>query len=140
MTKDIAKLEMRIKRIEARLKQIEDVLELSNTVSSFDWKEFSDKDQAILNFLLKKGREGATTTEIATELAFPNPETSGRTIVYTRLKRIERISRRIKGLPIVITERKRWYLNFDDFSFPEVKADERTEEDREASGGAGESE
>ncbi len=111
--------------VELRLKRIEDIMELSDVVSSFDWKDFSDKDKAILNFLLKKERAGATTTEIATELDFPNPETSGRTIVYTRLKRISRISTRIKGLPIVITERKRWYLNFDDFNFPKQETAEQ---------------
>lgn len=118
-----AKLERRIERIEERLKRIEDVLELSAMVVSFDWKDFSERDKTILKFLLEK-REGASTTEIAEGLAFSEPETSGRTIVYTRLKRIERISKRVKGLPLVISERKRWYLNYDDFNFPEVKKDE----------------
>ena len=110
-------LESRLKRIEERLKRIEDILELSPTIVSFDWKEFNERDKEILEYLYCKGREGATTTEIATNLRFPNPESSGRTIVYRRLKRIERISRRIKGLPIVIYEAKRWFLNYDDFDF-----------------------
>jgi len=124
-----AKLERRVQRIEERLKRIEDVLELSPMVVSFDWKDFSDRDKAILNFLLSK-REGASTTEIAEALEFSEPETSGRTIVYTRLKRIERISKRLKGSPLVISERKRWYLNYDDFNFPEVKKDEPRETTR----------
>lgn len=120
MTKSVAKLEKKVQTIHARLKRVEDLLELSNMVASFDWKDFSDRDQAILDTLLRKGPEGSTTTEIAKELNLPEPETSGRTIVYVRLKRIERISKRIKGISIVVPERKRWYLNYNDFSFPEV--------------------
>ena len=121
------KLETRVQRIEEKLKRIEDVLELGDIVTTFDWKDFSTLDKRILDKLLEKGREGSTTTEIAKELNLNEPETSGRTIVYTRFKRIERISRRIKGIPIIISERKRWYLNYEDFRFPEVKKNERGE-------------
>lgn len=127
MPRSIAKLEKRVGQIHARLKRVEDLLELSNMVASFDWKDFSERDKAILDTLLRKGPEGTTTTEIARELGLPEPETSGRTIVYTRLKRIERISKRIKGIPIVVPERKRWFLNYSDFSFPEVKKNEGRE-------------
>jgi predicted Zn-ribbon and HTH transcriptional regulator len=127
------KLEAKIQRIEEKLKRIEDVLELGDIVTTFDWKDFSVLDKSILDKLLEKGREGSTTTEIAQELNLNEPETSGRTIIYTRLKRIERISRRIKGIPIIVPERKRWYLNYEDFRFPEVKKDERVEEVREKS-------
>jgi hypothetical protein len=124
----VAKIERRFRRFEERLKRIEDVLELSETVTSFDWKDFSERDKAILNALLERGREGASTTEIAEALNLEAPEAGGRTIVYTRLKRIERISRRLKGAPIVMSERKRWYLNYDDFNFPVVRKDERVGE------------
>ena len=127
------KLEIRVQRIEEKLRRIEDVLELGDNVTTFDWKDFSLLDKSVLDKLLEKGREGSTTTEIAKELNLKEPETSGRTIIYTRLKRIERISRRIKGIPIIVSERKRWYLNYEDFRFPEVKKDERVEEVREKS-------
>jgi len=127
------KLEIRVQRIEEKLRRIEDVLELGDIVTTFDWKDFSLLDKSVLDKLLEKGREGSTTTEIAKELNLKEPETSGRTIIYTRLKRIERISRRIKGIPIIVSERKRWYLNYEDFRFPEVKKDERVEEVREKS-------
>ena len=135
----VTKLEKRVQRIEERLKRIEDAMELSPMIMSFDWKDFTERDKGILNFLLEKGREGASTTEIAEKLEFEEPETSGRTIVYTRLKRIERISKRLKGAPLVISERKRWYLNYDDFNFPEVKTDESRETDRELDGRSEES-
>jgi len=127
------KLEIRVQRIEEKLRRIEDMLELGDIVTTFDWKDFSLLDKSVLDKLLEKGREGSTTTEIAKELNLKEPETSGRTIIYTRLKRIERISRRIKGIPIIVSERKRWYLNYEDFRFPEVKKDERVEEVREKS-------
>lgn len=107
----------RLKLIEERMKRIEDLLEISPTLTSFDWKDFNNRDKQILNVLLDKGREGATTTQIADELGFDSPEGSGRVIVYRKLKRIERISRRIKGFPIIIYATKRWSLNYDDFQF-----------------------
>uniref|UniRef100_A0A6M3M3M2 Uncharacterized protein n=1 Tax=viral metagenome TaxID=1070528 RepID=A0A6M3M3M2_9ZZZZ len=116
-------LNSRLKNIDSRLKRIEDILELSPTVTKFSWKQFNEVDQKILFYLLRKDREGATTTEIATALNLKSPDGSGRVSVYRRLRRIERISRTMKGLPIVLSERKRWTLNFDDFSF-HVKEDE----------------
>jgi len=113
----MSRIEERIKNLESRVKRIEDQLEMSPIVVSFDWSEFSERDKAILNFLLKKGRAGGTTTEIAYGLEMNEPETSGRVKVYRRLKRIERISRKLKGSPIVTYERKRWSLNYDDFQF-----------------------
>ncbi len=117
MNKMSRSLESRLKRIEDRLKRIGDILELSPTITTFEWKDFNERDKGILNYLLRKERQGATTFEIAEAISLNAPETSGRTIVYRRLKRIERISRRIKGISIVIPERKRWYLNYDDFQF-----------------------
>lgn len=111
-------MEKRLERLEARVKRIERELELGGVVVSFDgWTDFTERDKAILNTLLQKNRKGATTTEIAETIGLEAPETSGRTIVYTRLKRIARISNRLKGAPIVVSERKRWYLNYDEFDF-----------------------
>lgn len=122
-------IERRLQRVEDRLKRIEKELELSGTFLSLDWEEFNPKDKTILAHLLKKKNKGATTTEIANTIGLDSPESSGRTIVYTRLKRIERISRRLKGMPIVVTEKKRWYMNFDEYSFPEGTLNEKKVEE-----------
>lgn len=127
----MSRLEERVKNLESRVKRIEDQLELSPAVVSFDWTEFSDRDKAILNFLLGKDRAGGTTTEIAQGLEMSEPETSGRVKVYRRLKRIERVSRKLKGLPIVNYERKKWSLNFDDFQF-HVKEESQTKETKKS--------
>lgn len=119
----VAKLERRMERLEQRVKRIEKDLEMGGMIVTFDWKDFSARDKGILNFLLQKSREGATTTEIASSIGLESPETSGRTIVYERLKRIERISKRLKGASIVVMDRKRWFLNYDEFDFPETKKD-----------------
>lgn len=70
---------------------------------------------------MAKTFDGATTKEMAEVLQLNKPETSGRTIVWRRLKRIQNISKRMKGAPIVISERKRWVMNFDEFTFKEAK-------------------
>jgi hypothetical protein len=110
-------IEKRFKKIEERLKRIEDELELSPAVTSFDWKEFSEEDKKILGILLAKERLGATTTEISEEMGHSDPEGSGRVLVYRKLKRIERVSKRVKGFPIVTSNGRRWSLNYDDFHF-----------------------
>lgn len=110
------KTERQINRLEKRVKQIEDILELSPAVTSFNWKQFMPIDKKILVSLLNK-REGATTTELADELGFSDPVGSGRVIVYRRLKRIERVTARAKSFSFVITANRRWFLNFDDYNF-----------------------
>jgi len=81
----------------------------------------TELDKGILKHLLAKTFDGATTKEMAEVLQLNKPETSGRTIVWRRLKRIQNISKRMKGAPIVISERKRWVMNFDEFTFKEAK-------------------
>ena len=117
----VANLLKRLDRIGERVKRIEWELELGGTLINFDWADLTERDKLILNTLLRRGRTGATTTKIAELIELESPEGSGRAIVYARLKRIERISKRLKGAPIVIPERRRWYLNFDEFKFSEVK-------------------
>lgn len=111
------RLEERMKNIESRMKRIEDELQFSKSVTSFNWKEFSERDRSILRILLQKERCGASTTELAELLDMKEPETSGRVKTYRSLRRIERISRKLKGWPIVAYDKKRWSLNYDDWQF-----------------------
>jgi hypothetical protein len=62
-------------------------------------------------------KTGASSVELAIILNLKSPQKSGRTIIYRRLRRIEAITRREKGQPIVIQERKKWYLNMDEYQF-----------------------
>lgn len=110
-------IEERMKNAEKRIKRLEDQLELSANVQSFDWKDFSDRDKQNLEQLLSIGKEGATTTVLAVNQNYDKPETSGRVKVYRSLRHIERISRKLKGIPIVVCERKKWSLNYDDYQF-----------------------
>jgi DNA-binding transcriptional MerR regulator len=100
---------------------VEDILEISPAITSFDWKEFTDRDKIILDFLLTKQREGASISEIAQLLAealkLAKPDTSGKVIVNRRLKHIEKVSTRLKGFSIVVSDKRKWYLNYDDFQF-----------------------
>lgn len=102
--------------LDRRVKKIEKILELSDVVT-LDWKDFTDLDKAVLTVLNKVGRRGMSTTEIARELNLEAPKTSGRVLVWNSLKKIDRISKRLKGVPIVLTFKKKWSLNFDDYEF-----------------------
>lgn len=100
-----------------KVKQIADVLEMSDVIVSFNWKQLQPRDAEILKCLEKHEREGATTTQLAREVGIKKPTTSGRKIVLRRLKRVQEISRRIKGQPIVVTKKRLWFLNWDEFDF-----------------------
>jgi len=117
MPKQNIAIENRFKNIEARLKRAEDILEISNTVTSFNWKGFTERDIAILKVLYQKMKTGASSVELAIILNLKSTQKSGRTIIYRRLRRIEAITRREKGQRIVIQERKKWYLNMDEYQF-----------------------
>lgn len=115
----IVKLERRVRRVERELSKILKVLELVPSIHISEWKELTDLDKEILKVLLEKKFAGETTTKIAERLQLPNPKVSGRVTVYVRLKKIAKISERLKGAPIVLSEEKRWKLNFDEFNFIE---------------------
>lgn len=115
----IVTLEKRVDRMERELKKILKILELVPAVNIAEWKDFSPLDRGILKVLLKKQYAGETTTMIAKELGLENPATSGRVVVWRRLQRITKVSKRIKGAPIVLSEYKRWKLNLDEFTFVE---------------------
>lgn len=116
-----------IKQIETRLdkmqKQIYVINEqlgiMPNLVKPLDWKGLTDRDKQVLTFLISQPRPKCfTTTQIATEIKLPKPSDSGRVLVYTSLKRIEKLSRR-KRKYILIHDRsaRTWMMNRDEFRF-----------------------
>jgi hypothetical protein len=115
--KRLEELEKRVRRVEKEIKNIKEVLELAPVVNPLRWDIFTDLEKAIIQYLLDKKFEGATTTEMARKLNLPSPEGSGRVIVWRRLRRIQRLSKRKKGVPIVVYESKRWFMNYEEFSF-----------------------
>lgn len=110
-------LEKRLTICEKRIKMLVKHLELSPVLHPLEWTSLNELDKRVLTVLIKSGRGDMSTTEIAEALNLENPKSSGRVIVYTSLKRIERLSKKSKGLPIVIPSRKKWSMNWDDFEF-----------------------
>lgn len=115
----ITNLEEKVNRLRREVKKIMDVLELSPTVDPLDWKDFTELDKGIIKHLLEKKYAGDTTTGIAEAIGLDKPTSTGRVIVWRRLKRIQRISNRIKGAPIVLIDKKRWFMNYDEFTYKE---------------------
>lgn len=103
--------------LEKRVKKIYKVLELAQAVYPLEWKQFNDLDKSIITILIQSNREGASTTEIAQKLNLENPKTVGRVVIYERLKRIAKISNRLKGSPFVISSHRKWVMNWDDYDF-----------------------
>lgn len=117
VTIDIEKIEKRVAKLERDMKKVKELLEMSTPIKPLEWSELSDLDKKILRFLYEKKLAGATTTQIAIGIGLERAETSGRVIVWKRLKRINRVSKEREGSPILVKEGRRWFLNFDDFTF-----------------------
>lgn len=113
----LRELDKRLKLVEKRVKRISKALELSPAIYPLAWKKLTELDRGIVRVLIQAGREGKSTTEIAQALNLNNPSVSGRVVVYNRLKRIERMSDRLKGAPYVISSQKKWSMNWDDYKF-----------------------
>jgi len=116
-------LEERVELLERRMKEVMRLLEMVPAVAPWEWKMFKEQDTDVIKVLVKAGREGLTTTNIAEGLGLENPKSSGRVTVYKALKRIEKISKSLKGIPVVLRVGRRWAMNFDDFSFAPLEGE-----------------
>lgn len=121
-----SKLEKRIKRLERDFKKVKDILELSSPTDPMTWPELLQLDKKILNVLFDAEHKAMSTTEIAETLNMADPKGSGRTMVWNRLRRIKKISKSREAFSIVITESRKWKMNWDDFYFVSNKKDEAT--------------
>lgn len=117
----VAKLEKEVKWTRRKVKKIAEHLEFADNLNPLSLPDLLERDKEILSALLPKSREGASTTELARELNYHLPKTSGRTIIYRRLRYIAKISQRKKGFPIIVKIGRKWAMNFDDFSFIDKK-------------------
>ena len=116
-----AQLERKVAFLEKRMKEVMKFLQMVPVVAPWEWESFLEKDRVILKVLVRSDREGLTTTEIAKALSLESPEGSGRVMVYKSLKRIAKISERMKGTPFVISDGRRWVMNFDDYEFAKIE-------------------
>lgn len=121
LTKKITKLEKEMRWVRRKVKLLVEFLEFADNINPLSFKELLNRDKEIIKALLAKGREGASTTELAVELNYLSPKTSGRTIIYRRLKRIAKISQQRRGFPMVVKVGRKWMMNFNDFSFVDEK-------------------
>jgi hypothetical protein len=121
--------------LKRRVKKLEEVTENISFITDFnwDWNQDSKKpdntrapeDTRLVSILslLYKNQPGLTTTQIATELNMINPQGSGRVIVRRKLLKAIRVSKRIRGAPIVVRSGRHWQLNYDEFAF-QIKEDQ----------------
>jgi len=114
-------MEQRVAFLEKRVKEIMKFLAMVPIVAPWEWESFSEQDKAILKVLVRAGRGGLTTTGIAKALGLESPEGSGRVMVYKRLKRITKISERMKGAPLVLPDGRQWIMNWDDYDFAQLE-------------------
>ena len=110
----VKKLEIRVQRMSAEIKAIKSrIAMLPQLVNPLTWENFDDTDRKILEILLNSEDNYVRASEISAKLAL------NRVKVWRHLKRIVRISKKQKGIPMVIYDPslKAWSMNRDEYEF-----------------------
>ena len=118
MSSELRKLQESQKRLERKVKRIEDVLALlPESIDPLTWTSLDQLDKEILNMLLHKGA-AYSTSEIAEQLKDVH-----RTKVWRRMKKISKLSRKLKGDTIVLFDpsSKKWSMNVEEFDFKQLE-------------------
>lgn len=116
MSSELSKLKERVTRLEKKVRKINDVLALlPETVNLLSYKQFDFLDKQILTQLLSN--KTYSTTELARRI-----KNVHRTKVWRRLKKIQRVSSKLKGDSFVVFEpsSKKWMLNTEEFEFKDL--------------------
>jgi len=118
MSSELRKLAESYKRLERKVKRIEDELALlPESIDPLTWKSLDPLDKEILGLLLHKG-VSLSTTELADKLKGVH-----RTKVWRRMKKISKLSRKLKGDTIVLFDpsTKKWSMNTEEFDFKQLE-------------------
>jgi len=122
MSNSLAKLQERVNRLERWRREVDKLLFIMP--ESIDplknWDSLDALDKSILKILLHPAT-ALSTSEISSRLSGIH-----RTKVWRRLKKVKRISRKIKGDSIVIYDpsSKKWSMNTETFEFKGMKENE----------------
>jgi len=120
MSSEIGKLKERVSRLEKSVRKIRDDLailpEAIDPLNKNSWKHFDSLDREILQFLLSNNKP-FSTVEIGKKLSVH------RTKIWRRMKKIQRVSLKIKGDSIVVYDpsSKKWDLNKEEFEFKQLE-------------------
>lgn len=117
---EVKKLRSDVDNLKRDMKQVKDLLDLSAIVDPLTWKDLSDLDRLILKALLAAGHAGMETPALAQACGLPyrgKERAKGRHAIWQQLRKIRKISYRLKGDYIVLLESRRWRMNWEDFTF-----------------------
>jgi len=114
MSSEVSKLKERVTRLERWRRRVsEELAILPETIDPLgkQWKHFDVLDRDILELLLSD--TPYSTVEIGNKLRVH------RTKVWRRMKKIKRVSEKIKGNSIIVfnPSTKQWSLNTEEFEF-----------------------
>jgi len=119
MSSELAKLKERLTRLERWRHRIDDVLALlPESIDPLTWKGLDYLDKEILQLLLMTNK-AYSTSEMASKIHKVH-----RTKVWRRMKRIQRVSKKLKGDFIVVFDpsSKKWSLNTEEFTFKQLES------------------
>jgi len=119
MSSELSKLRERLTRLERWRHRVDDVLALlPESIDPLTWKGLDYLDKAILQLLLTTNKP-YSTSEMAHKIRNVH-----RTKVWRHMKRIQRLSKKLKGDFIVVFDpsSKKWSLNTEEFTFKQLES------------------
>lgn len=126
MSAKLKRLEKTVTTLRKEVKLIKEQLGfLPPLLSPLEWESLDILDKKILKLLLKKKGNFISTVRLGAILH------QHRGKIWRHLKKIEHVSARMKGEPIVVyyPSRKAWGMNWDEYEF-KVPKEEKTKEAR----------
>lgn len=122
-TTKIRRLEERIDRMKREITEIKKRLHMLPKIETpIDWKAFNELDQKILRLLMRKGEDKfLSSVDISKKLGVD------RTKIWRHLKKIHKVSLRIRGAPILIYDPslRMWGLNREEYDFEQIEKIDR---------------
>ena len=116
VTKKVKKNIKDIQDVKKQLKKIMIFLEMASPVNPLNWEIFREDEKKIIEKLMSTAPAGLSTMQMGKILNIENSE-SARVMAWRRVRQIEKKSKALKGIPIVVYEEGVWSLNTVDYTF-----------------------
>lgn len=120
----LRQLAKKVTNLEKKMVEVREVLNLLPPICDpTAWQDLQERDRDILHFMISESKSSQydrsfSSSEIAEGIGLDDPNGTGRVQVWRSLRRIKKLQRKHhKRVLLEDKQRKRWGLNWYDFTF-----------------------
>ena len=120
----LRQLAKKVTNLEKKMVEVREVLNLLPPICDpTAWQDLQERDRDILTFMISESKSSQydssfSSSEIAEGIGLDDPNGTGRVQVWRSLRRIKKLQRKHhKRVLLEDKQRKRWSLNWYDFTF-----------------------